>query len=252
MKHWLALIGFILLNLPQGVVAQNVVNLAATEFPPYLGEHLEHGGVMTQIAQEAYERVGYQVNVHYHPWARALALVRIGELDGLVQVWMREERKEWLLFSAPIPSANSEVVFYKRKDLNIEFDGKDYLALKPYTIGAGRGYADPEGFEKIRDQLRVEIVTTDIQNLKKLELGRIDLMIVDKFVAQYLLETQMPESVASFDWLGSALSLESNHMGVSRKAPEARKKLEDFNRGLVLLKQEGRIQGILAEHGLRD
>ena len=251
MKPWLVLIGALLLSLVQGVAAQDVVNLGSTEYPPYTGEQLKQGGLISQIVTEAYERVGYQVNIHFYPWSRATALVKEGALDGLAQIWMREARKVWLLYSDPMPASN-EVGFYKRINTKIEFDGKDYLALKPYTIGTGRSYADPPGFELVRKQLHIEMVTEDIQNLRKLESGWIDLVIIDKLVAQYLLRTQIPMSLDTLKWISPALSIEQNYVGISKKTPQAQKKLEDFNRGLALLKQEGRIKAILAEHGFKD
>ncbi len=66
MRRWLALIGFILLSLPQGVAAQDVVILASIEYQPYTGEQLKHDGVITQIIQEAYARVGYELGIRYY------------------------------------------------------------------------------------------------------------------------------------------------------------------------------------------
>ena len=110
----------------------------------------------------------------------------------VVPIWKREDRKEWLFYSDPMPAC--ELVFYKRKDLDIAFDGQDYLTLKPYRIGTGMGYANPEGLERVRKQLHVETVKEDIQNLGKLGSARLDLVIIDKYLGAHLLKTRMPES----------------------------------------------------------
>ncbi len=250
MKYWLVLMGALFLSLAKGWGGQDVVNFGATEYPPYSGEHLVRGGLIPQVLREAYERVGYQVHIHFYPWARVVRMVKDGDLDGMVLIWMREARKGWLLYSDPMPASNA-LVFYKRNYTEIEFDGQDYLALKPYIIGSGRSYANPPGFELVREQLQNETVTEDIQNLRKLKSGWIDLVIIDKLVAQYLLKTQMPESLDSFSWIRPALSIEKIYVGVSKRTQQAQKKLQDFNRGLALLKQEGRIKTILAEHGFK-
>jgi len=249
MKYWLILA--VSLSLSARVLAQDVVNLGATEYPPYSGVGLARGGLINQIVTEAYERVGYEVKIHFFPWARAARMAQDGELDGLAQVWLREARRSWLLYSDPVPSPN-EMVFYKRKDTKIEFDNQNYLSLKPYTIGTGRGYANPPEFEKAQGQLRIEFVTEDIQNLQKLVSGRIDLVIIDKLVAQHLLRAQIPKALDTLNWISPALSIEQNHVGISKKASEFEKKHRDFNRGLLLLKQAGRIKAILAEHGFKD
>ncbi len=78
MRRWPALIVFILLSLPQGVAAQDVVNLASIEHPPYTGEQLKHDGMITQIIQEAYARVGYQVGICYYSAAKAAIKTEAG------------------------------------------------------------------------------------------------------------------------------------------------------------------------------
>jgi len=249
MKYWLILA--ISLSLSARILAQDVVNLGATEYPPYSGEGLVHGGLINQIVTEAYEAVGYKVNVHFFPWSRAARMTREGDLDGLAQVWKRAVRNSWLLYSDPVPSSN-EVVFYKRKNAKIEFDSQNYLSLKPYTIGTGRGYANPPSFELVQKHLRIEEVTEDIQNLRKLVSGRIDLVIIDKLVGQYLLKTNMPAALDELTWIGTPLSIEENYVGISKKAADAEKKHGDFNRGLAQLKRTGRISAILAEHGFKD
>ncbi len=251
MRRWPALIVFILLSLPQGVAAQDVVNLASIEHPPYTGEQLKHDGMITQIIQEAYARVGYQIGIRYYSVAKATKMTEAGDVDGLAIVRMRGERKKWVLYSDPMPA--TEMVFYKRKNMEIPFYGKDYLTLKSYLFGTGTGYANLEGLDFVlRGQTHVFAFKDDLQALRRLEAGRIDLVIIDKFVAQFVLSTQMPKSVDALDSISPSLSTEPNYLGISRKAPHAQKKLDDFNRGLAMLTREGRIHAILAEHGLEE
>jgi len=245
------LAGILFVSLLQNANAGDSIILAAIEYPPYSSIQMKNGGMLTQIVEEAYERVGYKVVMQYYPWSRATQMVKEGRLDGLADVWMREKRKEWLLYSEPMPLA-SEVVLYKRKELKLDFDGQDYLMLKPYLIGSGRGYADPIGLEKVRSELQISKVTEDIQNLKMLKAGHIDLVIIDKFVAQYILNKEMPGSVNNFDWVKRPLSFELNYVGISKKTPNALKKLRDFNRGLASMIREKRFDAILEEHGFKQ
>lgn len=194
----LVILLLLFIHSPQ-VVAESVVVLGSLEFPPYTGKRLHQGGVITQIVREAFARTGYRAEVRYYPWARAMGMAREGDLDGLAMVWMRDERKEWLLFSEPV--STSEVVFYKRTTRAFAFDGTDYLALKPYRIGIVKDYANPEAFEAARRHLQIQAVTSDLQNLGKLAAGRLDLVVIDRLVALHLLRTQMVESANSFDWV---------------------------------------------------
>lgn len=251
MRRWLALIGVLLLSLPQVASAQGLVTLASFESPPYTGEHLEKEGIITQIVREAYARVGYQVSIRYHSPAGAMDKMKAGDLDGLAMVRRREDHKEWVLYSDPMPGG--EVVFYKRKGLEIPFDGQNYDALGPYLFGTRPGYADYDLYPPVlRNQTRIRVGEDDLQLFRKLAAEEVDLVIVDKFIAQFLLNTQLPELADALDWIPSPISIDPNYLGISRTTPRARELLEDFNRGLAMLTEEGRIQAILAAHGLRE
>ena len=231
-------------------VAQKIVTLGSLEYPPYTGAHLKNEGFVTEVVREAYKRVGYKVNIKYYPWARTIAMAKEGKNDGIVNIWERVERMSWILFSDPMPG--SELVFYKRKGRKIPFDGKNYLALKPYEIGTGRGYANPEEFEAVKDQLKIQLVTKDKQNLRKLVSGRIDLLIIDKFVSNYILVNQLPEFIQDLDYIDIPLSIEPSRLGISKKPPDANRKLVDFNKGLTIFIREGGIETTLAKHGLQE
>ncbi len=147
----------------------------------------------------------------------------------------------------------TEMVFYKRKNMEIPFDGKDYHALKSYSFGTGTSYANLEGLDPVLlGQSNIYAFKDDLQALRRLEAGRIDLLIIDKFVAQYVLSTQMPKSIDALNSISHPLSIVPNFLAISRMAPQAQKKLDDFNRGLAMLAQDGRIHAILAEHGLKE
>jgi len=231
------------------VFPQKIVNLGSIEYPPYTGKHLKNEGFVTEMTREAYKRVGYKVNISYYPWSRAFDMAKKGKNDGIVNVWERVERMSWILFSDPMPG--SELVFYKRKGIKISFDGINYLSLKPYNIGACLGYANPEKFELVKDQLKIQFVTHDEQNLMKLKTGRIDLALIDKFVAQYILTTHIPDAIQALDYISIPRSIEPSRVGISKKTSDAERKLVDFNKGLMILKREGGIEAILVRHGFR-
>jgi len=250
MRTWLITVAAMLVLALQGASAQGVVKLSSIEYPPYTGKGLKNGGVLTQIVREACAHTGWRLEVQYYPWARASQMAKSGEVDGVVPIWKRAEREEWFLFSNPMPA--SEVVFYTRARAQVPFEGTSYATLGPYRIGTCRDYADPEGLVAVRDQLSIEEVTDDLQNLRKLAAGRIDLAIIDRFVAQHLLRSKMPAWVDSLDWIRPALTSEPNYVGISRRAAHAQQSLEAINRGLEALREQGRIRQILTEHGIAE
>lgn len=222
------------------------LTFATCEFPPYYSAGMPGAGPISEIITEAYNRMGYRVEIQFYPWARALALGEHGAVDGLVGVWHSKERERWFLFSNPLPG--NEIILMKVKGKGPErFTTME--ALKPFRIGTVRGYANPPGFDTAG--LQVEEVTDDLQNLRKLYHHRIDLVLIDKGVGRYLVSQKMPEAAASFEELDPALEYKHLYLVIPKKVKNASQLLETFNQGLALLTKEGTVKTILARHGLK-
>lgn len=227
-----------------GYAETQKIILVSSEYPPYFGKQLANYGGLSEIIVEAYRRVDYEVDIQFYPWVRAIRMATDGDCDGMFALWHTQEREQWAAFSDPLPS--NELGFYKRKADQIHFTTFD--ELKPYRIGTVRGYANPPAFEQATYLQKVE-VTKDIQNLKKLANHRIDLVLIDKGLAAYLLETALPEYQETLDWLEPALEITPQYLVISKQTRDYQRKLDDFNRGLAQLIQEGLVDKIRTKHG---
>lgn len=121
--------------------------------------------------------------------------------------------------------------------------------LKPYTIGVGRGYSYPEKFISAT-YLKMEETTAAEHNIRKLLRNRIDLMVGSRKVILYLLQNNFPDSVNSLEILEPPLGALLLYVAFSKKSPDYQKKVEDFNRGLKMIKDDGTYEKILKKHGL--
>jgi len=83
MKKPLHLLALILILISQFVQANKEVNLhlAATEWPPYTGSNLIHGGIAAEIVNTIFERMGYYSEFNVYPWQRAQIMVKEGLLS---------------------------------------------------------------------------------------------------------------------------------------------------------------------------
>ncbi|MDM8517731.1 transporter substrate-binding domain-containing protein [Desulfobacterales bacterium HSG16] len=237
---------FIVISAFSVNATEKKVTLANLEFPPYAGKNLKNGGFLSEITTEAFQRKGYTVVYKYVPWARTLKGGKPGIYDGACVAWYRPEREEWFIFSKPMPA--SEVVFFKRKGVKINFKGK-YETLTPYNIGVVRGYVNPPGFDAIKSRLKVEEVTSDILNIRKLIKGRIDLILIDRYMAQYNLSTKMPGYIDAIEAMEPTLTKEPNHIIFSKAAKNIQEKIDAFNAGLTEMEKEGKVEEILIKHG---
>ena len=238
------IVGLLLLCCVAGLAAAQEVTLVSSEHPPYFGENLGNYGFITEIIVEAYKKAGYDVKVEFMPWARGLELTKQGDYDGMFALWHRKDREEWFVFSDPLPP--NELGFYKRASDDISFTTLE--DLKPYVIGTVRGYANPPEFDQA-SYLRKEETVDDETNLRKLLNKRVDLVVIDKGLAMYTLETEFPNQKGDAEWIEPALEKVDQHLVISKKAKDYQQKLEDFNRGLKQLTEEGGVQEILTKHG---
>jgi len=222
----------------------NKLNIVADNYPPYYGKELRDGGVLTEIVVEALKRAGYDVEIKFVPWKRALEGTKLGKHDGLYSVYYRKEREEWFVYSDPIPPAN-EIGFYKHKNKDISF--KTIEDLKPYTIGVTRGYALPPGFDQA--SLKISWVKDDEVSLRKLHKGRVDLALVDKILGTFIMDTKIPEAVPDLVWLDPPVHVEFQHLVFSKKAGNFAMKLADFNRGLAEIEEDGTLNAIIKKSG---
>ncbi len=226
------------------LASEKTLNIVADNYPPYYGEDLPKGGVLTEIIVEAFRRTGYELKIKWVPWKRAVEGAKAGKYDGIYTLWYREERKAWFVYSDPIPPA-SETGFYKTREKDISFE--TFEDLKPYTIGVGRGYVRPPGFDEA--SLTTSLAKDDEENLRKLHKGRVDLALTDRIVAKHIIDTRIPDAAPDLEWLPPALHVETNHFAVSRKTANFTTKLADFNRGLREIEADGTLERIIAGHG---
>jgi len=243
MRHLITFVVAMAVFCSSTLAADRTLNIAATEFPPYYGKDLENNGFLTEIIREAFERVGYDIEIAFLPWKRAMEGTKQGKYDGLYSVWRRPEREEWSVFSDALPA--NELGFYKQKSKNITFES--FEDLKPYTIGVVRGYALPPGFEEAG--LKTVLANNDEINLRKLHLGRLDLVLIDRIMGKYIIDSKLPEAASELEWLDPPVHIDIQHLVISKKITDHNVILEDFNRGLAAMKADGTLKAIMAKNG---
>ena len=222
------------------------IKLLTAPYPPFHGPDLRNQGPITEIVVQAYKKVGYDVSVKFVPWARALKLAKEGKADGLHGAWYSEERKQWFVYSDKLPG--SEVVLYKRKGSSPQ-KFTSFEALHSYKIGIVRGYRNPPAFEAAK--LKTAVTDSDKSNLKILAAKRVDLILIDRHTAISLLETdEMSKYRDTLEALEPSVEELSLYLLISKKVADYQVKVDDFNKGLELLREEGGVEGILKDHGL--
>ncbi|MBI3229339.1 MAG: transporter substrate-binding domain-containing protein [Burkholderiales bacterium] len=226
--------------------AENIIHLVSAEYPPYFGAGLPHGGAVTNIVVQAFRHSDYQVKVQFLPWARALSEVRAGNVDGIIALPNSNSREDEssLAFSTPINTL--QIGFYKQRDRGIEF--KELTELKSFKIGSVRGISNP--LEITAANLNTLESLDDITNLRKLAIGRLDLVLTDKMVGKFLLENRLSDMRIALNWQGNVVANRDQHLALSRKRAGFEKKLQAFNDGLKQMALDGSLKELINQAGL--
>jgi len=226
---------------------QKRFTLATVDFPPYYASGLPESGWVSEVVKAALETQGYNVEVRFMPWAKAVKYTKQGYYDALLGAFYTEERAEAYYFSAPISQARTG--FFKRVDNDVSF--KELTDLKGYKIGVVKGYATSKTFDAA-DYLNKVVVTSDEVGLKMLNNKSLDLFTGTQASINYLmeqiLEEKEPGISETIEFIKPVLAMNKMYVAISKKAVDADLKLIDFNQGLRTIYLDGTFRKIKMKH----
>ena len=232
------------LGLPGVACAREKITLATLEWLPYTSVTLEGYGYAALVIKEAFQRNNIDVDVQFHQWTRVVGLARHGKVDGYFPEYFNADIAHHSLVSDPFPGG--PLGFFKLKKNKIAF--ASLADLRGYSIGTVKSYTNTREFDDA-DFLNKEPVKDDLTNFKKLTAGRIDLLVADQFVGNYIVAHHMPEKKEDIEFMESELA---ETMSLHVCFPESRSKsgyyLQMFNDGLHQMWQDGTLQQIFQEY----
>jgi polar amino acid transport system substrate-binding protein len=241
---WAAIIVELIFSL--SLQADETLLIYTNNYEPYYGKDLDDFGPVIEITRQAFKAVGYDTEVHFRPWARVIQEGQNGDCDVIAGVWFNTGREDWMALSDGM--LMNEIGFYKRKDDDLVFMDYNDLGVKNIVIGTVRGYISPDGFNQAG--LMTEEVTEDILNLKKLVNHRIRLALVDKQLGAYLFKKHLPKN--DIEWLTTLQKIPLRNGIIKTAKGNWKKRRDDFNTGLTMLKNQGVVKQILEKHGLMN
>lgn len=225
------------------VAKPDKLKLVSNEYPPFYSKTSPQFGVVSHLVHEALQRVDLNFTHDFFPFSRAVLLTKGGYADGIIGIWYRQSRATWVEYSEPLLSVS--VVLYKRVQHHMSYT--QLSDLSDFTVGVGRGYANPPAF--MEAGLKTEEGSSDRENLKKLLLGRTDLVLISREVAEYQMTEGPKEYEHAFEMIGKPLSIELFHFGISKSRTDHKALIARFNQGLNEMKLDGSVQRILKQHG---
>ncbi|MTI08247.1 substrate-binding periplasmic protein [Curvivirga aplysinae] len=241
MKYRYLLIFVISFIVTTGSIQAREVKLATTDWAPYFSDTLPEHGFFSAITDAAFKAVGHETNLTFLPWQRTLILAERGEYDGIMAAYYSDERAEVFHYSN-IVYTDSVVLFAKKG-----FKPSKYTNLKDlvnFSIAVGTGWVYSPEFDSAT-YLRKEYAPNQIVNIRKLFYGRVDLMAASETVFQYEVSQHRSFEMDDFVKLDPPLAQNDLFLIFSKQLPDSVTLMNDFNRGLEIIKQNGELEKIL-------
>ncbi|WGL58694.1 transporter substrate-binding domain-containing protein [Pigmentibacter sp. JX0631] len=236
--------------------AEKKIKLATLAWEPYIGPELEKNGPVAEIIRQALKFEGYQLELVFMPWARAMAESEKASdgIDGCMPKYYDESIGNIFEFSEPFFESHVGFIGNKKnnKEINYIYDkddlNKTYDKLNNLSFGIVRGYFNEEKFDKRNDLKKID-VTTDEMNMSNLINKKVDLIFIDNFVFKYLLRKnyKLNISPADFTMLNPPIKVHKLYIIFSKKAVDYKEKLKSFNLGMKKLSKEKKLGKIIRE-----
>lgn len=230
------LLFFICSLLSSIVFAEEKITIGITtlDWPPYEGENLKQFGAHSIVCKAAFEAMGYNVKIAVLPWKRAVEMAKDSSdyIAYYTEYYSDEIAQNWYL-SDPLGSA--PIGFVERKNDPISWD--NYDDLEKFTIGVTDGYINTKELDSriANKKIKAQVVTEDINGIKKVLAGRIKASVIDPNVLNYFLATNpdlIKANAKEFIRFNPKILDIKQHYLAFRKSPEGLKMQNIFNQGL--------------------
>lgn len=224
-----------------------LVVMGAGEWRPYVSQQLPLFGLLASLVSRAFAEQNIEVRYDFHPWARTESLAAEGSLLGAIGYVKSSARLEAFIYS-DTPLYRVQQAFFHLADRPVEWQSlKD---LQGYTIGITQGYwyGDALNDAIANGELDTLLINDELQGMKMLATGRIDLMVFEQSVGESLIE-QLDEELQGRVKANSKLLDSMDVYAIfSRQHAAADFYKNAFDLGLSALQKSGEYQALIDEY----
>jgi len=179
------LFAIIILTICQNCAAIESITLAVeNSWPPYSDKN--GNGISKDIIQAAYNSVNVKVEFIAVPYARALKMTELGQVDGAFNVTKQKSTIEILNFGK-IPIFQATASFYYHNDSAMNFISANEIPEET-SVGVIIGYEYGDKYEINKSRFSEIRVTSQTQLVELLRKKRIDVAIMFDDVVKSKLE----------------------------------------------------------------
>jgi len=233
---------FIVVN---SMAQTEALKLSFDVWPPFTNVQGEKT-LATDIVETALNRVNIPSTYLVGDFETVLEGIFDGSYDGSPALWKSEEREQELLFSDPY--LENQLIIVGRKGASVAFTSISELEQK--RIGLVRDYAYGDSLTEIVD-LQIVYGKDDQENLVNLLSDKVDYMLVDALLIQYLLKYEMNDVSAMLEFAKKPLIVKPLHLALRKDLPDAATVIEQFNEEVKKMINEGVYNQLLGLDWIR-
>ena len=244
MKNIIRILVFSQFVIMSALVSATQLNVATSEWIPYIGKKLPNDGLAMDIVNTALKRAGYETIVTIQAWTRTLEGADLGVYDLIAAAWHSKEREKTFLFSKPY--IYNEIKLVKHADSS--FDYKTPADLDGRVVGTVKGYAYGDEFDNARGILRRPSIAI-LENLFRVLNAEVELTLDDERVLQYEIKNNITVNKDKLVILPKSISRKGLYIAVSRENPKHKEIVQAFDNAIATMKKDGSYARILKAHG---
>jgi len=214
------------------------LRLASDIWPPFTNIEGEKS-IASDLVNEALSRQNISTTTEILLFDDVLSGLISGDYDGSAALWITEERKKHYLFSESY--LNNQLILVGPKGSDVSATSFDDLTGKRLGIIENYAYGD------INASQHIILVSGNgnQQNLERLLSGKIDYMLVDALIIQYLLKYQLNDVTKFLEIGQTPLLIKSVHLALRNNFPNAEQILSLFNEEIDNMVADGTYHRIL-------
>jgi polar amino acid transport system substrate-binding protein len=244
----LVTLGFILAG-PSFAADTQVLHIRADSWMPFNGDPAnEKPGYVVELLRAVFEPQGIKVDYQIMPWTNALKAAATAEIDGVIGANKKEAAS---LVVGAESIAEPKFALFVRRDSTWKYES--LRSLQSVKLGAIESYNywdSLDGYLKKSPPAALKFYGGDtplVEAIADLSAGKID-VLVESVVVFYWAVKGTGKNVADFR---IAYTEQSDPLYVAFSPTEqGRKQARLFDRGLRVLRENGRFDAILEKYGL--
>lgn len=206
-------------------------------------------GLDNDLLMAVAKQANCTVKLNNTPWKRALQMLKEGKLDVTSGASKTQERAVYAFYSDPYRDEGIAVFLLNMNAERASFMDLNAMMSSDFSIGITRGYFYGDAFmtlaKKPQFNQKVSESSSDEKSLKKLKVGRIDAILMDKYVGASLVKSEG----LSADVTVHPMPVHSDDIFfIFSKKSVSQDVVDRFNQALELIKASGEYDRIIESY----